>query len=97
MLEKRDRRLIGGGSIHMVTDEHSTWQLPQLPAGSSCVLTMSSEKHSAAWTDLACGFLCEDETHVNFDPQAFFSDYIFTGELLSFAFGKTPWLTDWQK
>ncbi|KAI4276987.1 MAG: hypothetical protein LQ337_002095 [Flavoplaca oasis] len=40
---------------------------------------MSSEEHSAAWTDLACGSLGEGEgeMQLHFDPQAFFSDYVF--------------------
>lgn len=60
---------------------------------------MSSEEHSAAWTDLACGSLGEGEgeMQLHFDPQAFFSDYVFAGELLPAAVGRFSWLTDWQR
>ena len=58
---------------------------------------MSSEEYSTAWTDLACGFLGKGEMQLNYDPQAFFSDYVFTGELMPAAVGRFPWLTDWQR
>ena len=64
-------------------------QLPPLPSCSGSL--------PAAWTDLACGFLGKGEMQLNYDPQAFFSDYGFTGELLPAAVGRFPWLTDWHR
>ncbi|KAL8891785.1 MAG: hypothetical protein Q9215_001221 [Flavoplaca cf. flavocitrina] len=81
----------------MVTEQHLTWQFPPLPSGSGSLPTMSSDEYSAAWTDQACEFLGEGEMQLNFDPQAFIRDYIFTGELLPAAVGRFPWLTDWQR
>ncbi|KAL8689328.1 MAG: hypothetical protein Q9218_004975 [Villophora microphyllina] len=55
-------------------------QFPSLPRSSNNVPTMSSEDYSAAWADLASGFMSEDQMVLDFDPQAFFNDYMFTGK-----------------
>lgn len=40
---------------------------------------MTSEDYSAAWSDLASGFLGDDQMKLDFDPETFFNDYMFTG------------------
>ncbi|KAL8687185.1 MAG: hypothetical protein Q9224_005225 [Gallowayella concinna] len=55
-------------------------KLPPLPPVSSALPTMRSEDYSAAWADLASGFLGDARMDLDFDPQAFFNDYMFTGE-----------------
>ncbi|KAL9602074.1 MAG: hypothetical protein Q9219_002070 [cf. Caloplaca sp. 3 TL-2023] len=58
-------------------------KIPLLPPGADALPTMSSEDYSAAWADLASGFLSDDQMNLDFDPQAFFNDYMFTGLSIS--------------
>ncbi|KAL8641282.1 MAG: hypothetical protein Q9228_001886 [Teloschistes exilis] len=72
-----------------------TCQFPLLAPSSNDLPTMSSEDYSAAWADLASGFMSDDPMVLDFDPQAFFNDYMFTAETigpigLPFASGSDP-------
>ncbi|KAL8702825.1 MAG: hypothetical protein Q9201_004014 [Fulgogasparrea decipioides] len=58
-----------------------TQEFPPLPPSSSALPTMTSEDYSAAWADLASGFTSDDQMILDFDPQQFFNDYIFTEKL----------------
>ncbi|KAL9579993.1 MAG: hypothetical protein Q9212_004758 [Teloschistes hypoglaucus] len=57
-------------------------EFPPLPSSSNDLPTMSSEDYSTAWADLASGFMSDDPMVLDFDPQAFFNDYMFTGQTL---------------
>lgn len=39
---------------------------------------MSGEDYSAAWSDLASGFLGDVKIDIDFDSNAFFNEYMFT-------------------
>ncbi|KAL8946965.1 MAG: hypothetical protein Q9222_006705 [Ikaeria aurantiellina] len=55
-------------------------KFPPLPPKSNAMPTMSSEDYSSAWADLASGFMSEAEMNIDFDPQALFNDYMFSGQ-----------------
>ncbi|KAL8821163.1 MAG: hypothetical protein Q9223_000763 [Gallowayella weberi] len=65
-------------------------KLPPLPPGSSAVPTMSSEDYSAAWADLASGSVGDAQMNLDFDPQAFFNDYMFTEMANQEGYGLQP-------
>ncbi|KAL8805086.1 MAG: hypothetical protein Q9182_002176 [Xanthomendoza sp. 2 TL-2023] len=65
-------------------------KLPPLPPGSSVLPTMSSEDYSAAWADLASGFVGDAQMALDFDPQAFFNDYMFTVSQLKGIMSSNP-------
>lgn len=53
---------------------------------------MSSDDYSAAWADLASGFMTDNEMNWEFDPQAFFNDYIYAGKPLFAGCSCSFWL-----
>lgn len=65
-------------------------KFPPLPLGSNNLPTMTSEDYSAAWSDLASGFLGDDQMKLDFDPEAFFNDYMFTEIANHQAFPSQP-------
>lgn len=66
------------------------WQFPPLLPGSTSLPTMSSDEYSAAWADMASGCLGAAQMNLDFDPQEFFNDYMFTGELFSSMVRRPP-------
>ncbi|KAI4195178.1 MAG: hypothetical protein LQ350_007352 [Teloschistes chrysophthalmus] len=74
---------VDGNILYFATQRLTlTCQFPLLPPSSNDLPTMSSEDYSAAWADLASGFMSDDPMVLEFDPQAFFNDYMFTGQAL---------------
>lgn len=67
-------------------------KLPPLPPRTGSLPTMSSDDYSAAWADLASGFMTDNEMNWEFDPQAFFNDYMFAGKPLFARCSCSFWL-----
>lgn len=50
------------------------------PSGKAAQSGPALGEHNEPWVELPCDFLADAE--LDFDPQAFFNDYMFTGETL---------------